>query len=253
MEEQPNVWKSLHCDILSHQYLKIQSTGDLSINPIGYFPLQIICDWSDYDDRMKQLVNIVQEQLEKNRLPSVHPHHSMLYPLTHSMRKAIASRHANLCLEKVSNLCDFIVFAKLKLEKKCVNTRWRVQNIKSKISAFHALKASKIKHALFYRQMHALHVCMCFAFEHTRPLYTKWVIFNCTLLELEAFRLFCKFQINVLHKPSYDHPRDLKISGGRLRVGYVSSDFGNHPTSHLMQSVPGFHDRANIEVMFETS
>ena len=63
--------------------------------------LQIICDWSDYDERMKHLVQIVQDQLEKNRLPSVHPHHSMLYPLSHSMRKAIASRHANLCLEKV--------------------------------------------------------------------------------------------------------------------------------------------------------
>ncbi len=65
------------------------------------FILQIICDWSDYDQRMKELVQIVQDQLEKNRLPSVHPHHSMLYPLSHTMRKAIASRHANLCLEKV--------------------------------------------------------------------------------------------------------------------------------------------------------
>lgn len=32
--------------------------------------------------------------------------------------------------------------------------------------------------------------------------------------------------------------------GQRLRVGYVSSDFGNHPLSHLMQSVFGMHDRA---------
>lgn len=31
-------------------------------------------------------------------------------------------------------------------------------------------------------------------------------------------------------------------------MGYVSSDFGNHPTSHLMQSVPGFHDRSAVEV-----
>lgn len=37
-------------------------------------------------------------------------------------------------------------------------------------------------------------------------------------------------------------------SGGRLRVGYVSSDFGNHPTSHLMQSIPGLHDTENVEV-----
>lgn len=55
-------------------------------------------------------------------------------------------------------------------------------------------------------------------------------------------------QINVLHKPPYQHPKDLSASGGRLRVGYVSSDFGNHPTSHLMQSIPGMHDRKKVEV-----
>ncbi|KAL3286096.1 hypothetical protein HHI36_000608 [Cryptolaemus montrouzieri] len=113
--------------------------------------LQIVCDWTDYGSRMKKLVNIVADQLEKNRLPSVHPHHSMLYPLSHEFRKAIAARHANLCLEK----------------------------------------------------------------------------------------------IHVLHKHPYKFPIE---SGQRLRIGYVSSDFGNHPTSHLMQSVPGLHDRSNVEI-----
>uniref|UniRef100_A0A8C4Y077 UDP-N-acetylglucosamine--peptide N-acetylglucosaminyltransferase 110 kDa subunit n=1 Tax=Gopherus evgoodei TaxID=1825980 RepID=A0A8C4Y077_9SAUR len=115
---------------------------------------KIVCDWTDYDERMKKLVSIVADQLEKNRLPSVHPHHSMLYPLSHSFRKAIAERHGNLCLDK----------------------------------------------------------------------------------------------INVLHKPPYEHPKDLKASEGRLRVGYVSSDFGNHPTSHLMQSIPGMHNPDKFEV-----
>ncbi|KAL1130937.1 hypothetical protein AAG570_012178, partial [Ranatra chinensis] len=113
--------------------------------------LQIVCDWTDYEARMKKLVSIVAEQLEKNRLPSVHPHHSMLYPLSHDFRKAIAARHANLCLEK----------------------------------------------------------------------------------------------IHVLHKPPYKYPKE---AINRLRIGYVSSDFGNHPTSHLMQSVPGLHDRNIVEV-----
>ncbi|KAL2768564.1 UDP-N-acetylglucosamine--peptide N-acetylglucosaminyltransferase 110 kDa subunit isoform 2 [Daubentonia madagascariensis] len=63
--------------------------------------LQIVCDWTDYDERMKKLVSIVADQLEKNRLPSVHPHHSMLYPLSHGFRKAIAERHGNLCLDKI--------------------------------------------------------------------------------------------------------------------------------------------------------
>ena len=64
--------------------------------------LQIICDWTDYESRMKKLVSIVADQLENNRLPSVHPHHSMLYPLTHKMRRDIANRHGNLCVEKVA-------------------------------------------------------------------------------------------------------------------------------------------------------
>lgn len=114
--------------------------------------LQIVCDWTDYDNRMKKLVAIVADQLEKNRLPSVHPHHSMLYPLSHDFRKAIAARHANLCLEK----------------------------------------------------------------------------------------------IQILHKPPYKFLREM--SAPRLRIGYVSSDFGNHPTSHLMQSVPGMHDRGRFEI-----
>ena len=116
--------------------------------------LQIVCDWSDYPARMKRLVQIVQDQLEKNRLPSVHPHHSMLYPLSHSMRKAIAARHANLCLEK----------------------------------------------------------------------------------------------INVLHKPEFEHPNVQIDPNARLKVGYISSDFCNHPTSHLMQSIPRMHDRSQVEI-----
>ncbi|CEG81888.1 Putative Family 41 glycosyltransferase (Fragment) [Rhizopus microsporus] len=34
----------------------------------------------------------------------------------------------------------------------------------------------------------------------------------------------------------------------RLKLGYVSSDFNNHPLSHLMQSVFGFHDRNKYQV-----
>ncbi|XP_032792888.1 UDP-N-acetylglucosamine--peptide N-acetylglucosaminyltransferase 110 kDa subunit isoform X3 [Daphnia magna] len=115
--------------------------------------LQIVCDWTDYETRMKRLIHIVGEQLERNRLPSVHPHHSMLYPLSHEYRKAIATRHANLCIEKIL----------------------------------------------------------------------------------------------ILHKPVFKYPKELALNG-RLRIGYVSSDFGNHPTSHLMQSIPGFHDRTRVEI-----
>ncbi|KAI9598712.1 glycosyl transferase family 41-domain-containing protein [Syncephalis fuscata] len=35
----------------------------------------------------------------------------------------------------------------------------------------------------------------------------------------------------------------------KLRIGYVSSDFNNHPLAHLMQSVFGFHDRSQCVVL----
>ncbi len=60
--------------------------------------------------------------------------------------------------------------------------------------------------------------------------------------------MFVFAQINVLHKPQYQYPKDLSASNGKLRIGYVSSDFGNHPTSHLMQSVPGKHNLDQVEV-----
>ena len=65
---------------------------------------------------------------------------------------------------------------------------------------------------------------------------------------LIVFFCLIPFQINILHKPAYTHPKDLRSSGGRLRIGYVSSDFGNHPTAHLMQSIPGQHNKENVEV-----
>ncbi|KAI6172414.1 Protein O-GlcNAc transferase [Aphelenchoides besseyi] len=115
--------------------------------------LQIVCDWTNYEQRMEKIVTLVEEQLKRKRLPSVHPHHSMLYPLTHAQRIGIAAKHAQLCIEKVA----------------------------------------------------------------------------------------------VLHKPPYSFPNSLP-KGERLRIGYVSSDFGNHPTSHLMQSIPGMHNRSRIEI-----
>ncbi|CAF2241068.1 unnamed protein product [Rotaria magnacalcarata] len=116
--------------------------------------LQIICDWNDYDSRLNKICSIIQEQLEKNRLPSVHPHHSMLYPLTGEQRRNIATRHALLCLER----------------------------------------------------------------------------------------------IQLLHKKSFSYTRDLTTTNRRLRIGYVSSDFCNHPTAHLMQSIPGLHNRERVEI-----
>ena len=52
-----------------------------------------------------------------------------------------------------------------------------------------------------------------------------------------------------LGMPRLPHPSATRLGPGeRLRIAYVSSDFGNHPLSHLMASVFGGHDRSRLEV-----
>jgi hypothetical protein len=49
------------------------------------------------------------------------------------------------------------------------------------------------------------------------------------------------FQTSGLTRPlSFDYG----IADGRLHVGYVSHDFGDHPTGHLFSSVPHFHAKS---------
>ena len=44
---------------------------------------------------------------------------------------------------------------------------------------------------------------------------------------------------------NFTHSRSLN---GRLRIGYLSNDFRNHATSHLIKSLFSLHDRANLEI-----
>lgn len=65
------------------------------------FCLQIVCDWIDYDNRMKRLIAIVIEELEKNDSVAVHAFDSLLWPMSHEHRKAVATRYANRCIENI--------------------------------------------------------------------------------------------------------------------------------------------------------
>jgi len=56
-----------------------------------------------------------------------------------------------------------------------------------------------------------------------------------------------KLNVALLDMPAFIFRE--KPSGSRIKLGYVSSDFGNHPLSHLMQSVFGFHDKKKFEVI----
>ena len=116
--------------------------------------LLMVCDWTDYRANIARTVEVVETQLSRGLFPSVHPHHSFLYPFSNKTRMLIAGEHA-----------------------------------KAAVTAAAVLRAKP------------------YDFAHLRDEFT-----------------------------------------GRIRVGYVSSDFKDHPTAHLMQSVPGFHDHEVFEI-----
>uniref|UniRef100_A0A1D1YG38 protein O-GlcNAc transferase n=1 Tax=Anthurium amnicola TaxID=1678845 RepID=A0A1D1YG38_9ARAE len=75
------------------------------------------------------------------------------------------------------------------------------------------------------------------------------------LLALDISRKYaahCSLVASRYGLPPFSHPPRVLVKSeggsGRLRVGYLSSDFGNHPLSHLMGSVFGMHNRENIQV-----
>mmetsp|Transcript_66823 Transcript_66823/g.159921 ORF Transcript_66823/g.159921 Transcript_66823/m.159921 type:complete len:753 (-) Transcript_66823:53-2311(-) len=52
-----------------------------------------------------------------------------------------------------------------------------------------------------------------------------------------------------LNCPPLEHPAPEALEEGeRLKIGYISSEFCDHPLAHLMGSVFGLHDRTNFEV-----
>eukprot|EP00041_Stephanoeca_diplocostata_P033651 m.1116883 g.1116883 ORF g.1116883 m.1116883 type:complete len:1270 (+) comp24380_c0_seq5:314-4123(+) len=125
--------------------------------------LKMVCDWSKNAEYIPKLVALVTQQIEMGNFPSVHPHHTFLYPLTNEVRLKIGAAHAKAAIANVA-------------------------------------PAQKLP----YNFNHLL-------------------------------------QTGVASQKARKNSR-------RLRVGYVSSDFKDHPTAHLMQSIPGFHDRSRVEV-----
>lgn len=128
-----------------------------SNNSYAFFNLQFcllrICDWTDYELRMEKMISVIVENLKNNDTVNIEPFYSLIYPLSHDLRKAISNLRANKHLN----------------------------NIKS------------------------------------------------------------------LRKPPYKYLKELAPSN-RLRIGYVSSDYLNHPTMHLTQSIFGLHNKSNVEI-----
>jgi len=63
----------------------------------------------------------------------------------------------------------------------------------------------------------------------------------------ERYAKFFFDSVEHLINPPYNYVME-PAHGNRLRIGYVSADFDKHPVSHAMQSIPGLHNRENVEI-----
>jgi len=107
--------------------------------------LQKICDWSDYDARMKKLQEIVNKQLNDDGMLSLLPHDALMFPLSIEVQTKIASKYAKHCVEKLKK--------------------------------------------------------------------------------------------SIEEPPQFVHPTSLISSNGNLRIGFVSTNFGKHPITTIMESL----------------
>ncbi|XP_022182887.1 UDP-N-acetylglucosamine--peptide N-acetylglucosaminyltransferase 110 kDa subunit-like isoform X2 [Myzus persicae] len=68
--------------------------------------LQKVCDWSDYDVRVKKLQEIVSKQLNDDDVLSLLPHDSLMFPLPLEVQTKIATRYAQHCVEKLKTFIE---------------------------------------------------------------------------------------------------------------------------------------------------
>jgi len=138
----------------------------MALNIISNYPdaycnllqcLRHICDWSNYDECVEHIKEIIHEQLLKKDVPSLMPHLYLLYQLEPSIFKRIASIYANYYFDK--------------------------------------------------------------------PYITKKL------------------------SEKYTYPTSLS-SNGRIRVGYVFTDFDHLPITQLKQSIINFHDKDKFEIFY---
>ena len=66
--------------------------------------------------------------------------------------------------------------------------------------------------------------------------------------QLQSARNFAQFQLRAVARDRMEFKSSPR-SGGKLRIGYLSSDFHEHATAYLMAELFELHDRSRFEVM----
>ncbi|KAJ1565273.1 hypothetical protein HK096_003699, partial [Nowakowskiella sp. JEL0078] len=161
--------------------------------------LLFVCDWNGREENLKKVYDIVKQQLNEGKLPTVLPFHTFTYSsLTAWMVREISRRNAERVIVGIESSTWFPKFPK-------------------------------------------------------RPIS---LLLEAVKKEPKNFRICSAGLEQSLHYPyPYPPPTNLNpitqlptFKNHKIRIGYVSSDFVNHPLAHLMQSVFGMHNRNKFAV-----
>ncbi len=183
--------------------------------------LQCVCDWSERPALFARLEAEVRRDLAAGKLPPVQPFHAMAYPVSAELALAISTKYAEHCLAAAARCGGrlLVVAVVAVLVVLCVRRR-RL----GRLRACGGLGCCRPRAC-----------CAARARAPSRAVASPEPCRPCR-------RPCCR-----LGAPQLPHPPAAPLRPGeRLRVGYVSSDFGNHPLSHLMGSVFGLHDRTKV-------
>lgn len=66
--------------------------------------LQTVCDWTDHDDRIKWIIKMIAEELEKKDWAPVSAFNSSIYQMSHELRKTFAAHNANCSIRRIQKL-----------------------------------------------------------------------------------------------------------------------------------------------------
>ncbi len=132
---------------------------------------------------------------------------------------------------------DFTKVAQIIQLQNLQRTLHHISNNASNSASAQALSASSVSGqspAMVVPSLHPQHA-LCFPF---------------SLAELLLIAQSYSYR-TIMNVCLYDHQRYIfrpKPKNIRFKIGYVSSDFGNHPLSHSIQSLFALHDRAHFDV-----
>lgn len=220
---------------MHHPLLHVHNLWCVYTNPHPHPPTpigQCVCDWRDRERLFLRLELEVRRDLAAGRLPPVQPFHAMAYPFPADLALAISKQYAAYCALTAARIAAPAL-------SHPARTPLQPGALVALTACMVALSACMVARAACM-VAHTSHMVACASCLH--HMEHGWINMRHPPQEPCNARLLLA-STGVHNHPPLDDP-----SGQRLRVGYVSSDFGNHPLSHLMGSVFGLHDRSRIEV-----